>query len=328
MTAAQFWEERYAGTPRVWSGRVNAGLVELTAGLPVGRALDLGCGEGGDALWLARQGWQVTAVDISATALARGRAAAAEAGLPEDRIRWVAHDLTDWQPEQDYDLVSAFFLQSPMELPRREILHRAAASVAPGGHVLVVSHAAPPPWARGHDHHPHHSATPSEEVEALGLSAGEWEVVVAEVRHREAIGPDGQPASLEDSIVLARRVAGERDVAARLRDLEPIFHRSPSGSGREVFEAMLVPDFWEVGASGQVYEREFVLATVAQRYADGVAEGSLEVSDFVARRLAGDTWLVTYDLDQDGRRSRRSTIWTLGPQGWQAVYHQGTLRDA
>ncbi|MCB0912288.1 MAG: class I SAM-dependent methyltransferase, partial [Propionibacteriaceae bacterium] len=152
MGAAEFWEERYAGKPKVWSGRVNPGLVEFASGLPAGRALDLGCGEGGDAVWLARQGWQVTAVDISATAVARGHAAAEAAGVPDDRIRWLAQDLAHWQPEGSYDLVSAFFLQSPMELPRGEVLSRAAAAVAPGGHVLVVSHAAPPPWARGHDH--------------------------------------------------------------------------------------------------------------------------------------------------------------------------------
>jgi len=329
MTAAEFWEQRYAGSPKVWSGRVNPGLAELTAGLPVGRALDLGCGEGGDAVWLGKQGWQVTAVDISATAIARARTAAREAGLPENRIRWVAQDLTDWQPDQEYDLVSAFFLQSPMELPRREILHRAAASVAPGGYVLLVSHAAPPPWARGaHGHHPHHEATPAEEVAALGLVEGEWEIVLAEVRKRDAVGPDGQPAVLQDSIVLARRVAGETSVTAQLRSLEPIFHRSPQGSGRDVFEAILASDFWEVGASGQAYDREFILATVAQRYAEGSVEAPLEVSEFGARPLGGDTWLVTYDLDQGGRRSRRCTVWTRTPEGWQAVYHQGTLRDA
>lgn len=219
MTAAEFWEDRYAGKPKVWSGRVNPGLVEFASGLPVGHALDLGCGEGGDAVWLAQQGWQVTAVDISATAVARGKAAALAAGVPEDRIRWVAQDLVEWRPDRAYDLVSAFFLQSPMELPRREILRRAAGGLVPGGHLLVVSHVAPPPWATGlHTHHRHDFVSPAEEVAALGLEQGEWEVLLAEVRRRDAIGPDGQPASLEDSIVLARRTAGERDVTAEPRD--------------------------------------------------------------------------------------------------------------
>ena len=70
---AGFWEERYASADAVWSGRVNATLAEVVSTLAVGRALDLGCGEGGDAIWLAQQGWQVTAVDVSPTAIARCR---------------------------------------------------------------------------------------------------------------------------------------------------------------------------------------------------------------------------------------------------------------
>jgi len=210
LEAAEFWEQRYAGSTKVWSGRVNTVLTEVAADLPAGRALDLGCGEGGDAVWLAQRGWQVTAVDISATAVARGRAAATAAGVPDDRITWVAHDLSDWIPEPGFDLVSAFFLQSPVEFARQEILSRAAGSVAQGGHLLVVSHAAPPPWAsQWHVHHAHDLSSPAEEVAALGLDAGEWEIVLAEVRGRESIGPDGKPASLEDSIVLARRAASE-----------------------------------------------------------------------------------------------------------------------
>lgn len=116
-----------------------------------------------------------------------------------------------------------------------------------------------------------------------------------------------------------------RDVAAELRELEPIFHRSPDGSPRAVFERMTAPDYWEVGASGRVYDRDFVLATIAERYARRVPDGGLTVTDFAARPLGGDSWLVTYALDQDGRTSRRSTIWTDTGEGWLAVYHQGTL---
>jgi len=205
MGAVEFWEERYASRPQVWSGRANRALVDLVSRFAPRTALDLGCGEGGDAVWLAQQGWRVTAVDISATAVERGRAAAADLGVPADRITWIAQDLAEWSPDGTFDLVSAFFLQSPVELPRAEILRRAAAAVAPGGYLLLVTHAAPPPWATGLDRHHHDFHTPAEELEALGLHPTQWEALVAETRLRAATGPDGQPAELEDAIVLARR---------------------------------------------------------------------------------------------------------------------------
>lgn len=205
MGAVQFWEERYASRPQVWSGRANQVLVDLVSGFAPRTALDLGCGEGGDAVWLAQQGWRVTAVDISTTAVERGRAAAADLGVPADRITWVAQDLAEWSPGGTFDLVSAFFLQSPVELPRAEILRRAAGAVAPGGYLLLVTHAAPPPWATALDSHHHDFHAPDEELEALGLHPTEWEALVAETRQRSATGPDGQPAELEDAIVLARR---------------------------------------------------------------------------------------------------------------------------
>jgi hypothetical protein len=329
MGAVEFWEDRYGSKEQVWSGRVNRVLVDVASDLLPGRALDLGCGEGGDAIWLAQRGWQVTAMDISTIAVERGRTAALATGVPADRITWVAQDLADWTPSATFDLVSAFFLHSPVELPREEILRRAASAVAPGGHLLVVAHAAPPPWWTPDQHEHAHEAlpTPEEELASLRLAAGEWDVVIAEARLRPTTDPEGKPVEILDGVVLVRRrlPEGERDVASELRALEPIFHRSPAGSTREHFEAMTVPDYWEVGASGRPYEREFVLATVTERHHTGAADGPLDVTDFAVRRLDGDAWLVTYDLDQDGRRSRRSTIWLDTPGGWVAVYHQGTL---
>ncbi len=203
MTAVQFWEERYAGR-QVWSGKVNATMAALVAELPTGRALELGCGEGGDAVWLAEQGWQVTAVDISPTAIERGRVAAAERGLAE-RIEWIAADLSDWAPDGSFDLVTASFLQSPLELERAGILRRAAQAVAPGGRLLLVSHAAAPPWASGLQHGHAEFPQPATELAMLELPADGWDVVIAEVRQRPAVGPDGTAAELDDTVVLVQR---------------------------------------------------------------------------------------------------------------------------
>lgn len=213
--AAIFWEGRYAERHRIWSGEPNAALVDATSGLRPGRALDLGCGEGGDTVWLAEQGWQVTGVDISATAVARGRALAAARGVAEGRITWLVGDLAAWEPADRYDLVTSCFLHSPVDFPRVGVLRRAAAAVAPGGHLLVVAHAEPPPWSRrhhdgegeegGHHHGPHDFPSPDDERAALGLDEDDWDVVVSEVRDREATGPDGERATLRDAVTLARR---------------------------------------------------------------------------------------------------------------------------
>ena len=202
LTPAEAWEFRYAEQPQRWSGNPNATLVDLVGGLTPGRALDLGSGEGGDAVWLARQGWQVTGVDISPTAAARARGAAIEAGV-DDRTRFEAHDLSTWEPDGPYDLVTASFFHSREELPRTEILRRAAGHVAPGGHLAIVSHAAPPPWSEHHDHDDD-LLDADGEIAALGLGEG-WEVVVAEHRTRAATSPGGEAAHLEDVAVLLRR---------------------------------------------------------------------------------------------------------------------------
>ncbi|HET7724779.1 MAG TPA: methyltransferase domain-containing protein [Propionibacteriaceae bacterium] len=200
---SDFWEDRYASSERVWSGRVNDTVVQVVSGLAPGRALDLGCGEGGDVIWLAQHGWEATGVDISETATRRAAAAAREAGIPEERAQFVAADLATWVPTGTYDLVTASFLQSPVHLPREEILRRASQHVGRGGRLLVVAHAAMPPWADAHAHHHDDLPSPEQEVEAIGLDT--WDVEVAEVRSREAIGPDGRQVVLDDSVVCLRR---------------------------------------------------------------------------------------------------------------------------
>ncbi len=200
-----FWDQRYGEREQSWSGRPNAALIDTAEDMPPGRALDLGAGEGGDAIWLARQGWQVTAVDISRVALDRAARAAAEAGIDAERIEWVPADLATWEPAGRVDLISACFFQSPVELPRDEVLRRLSGSIAPGGHLLVVSHASPPPWARDHEGHGPALRSAEEEVAALDLPSRDWEVLVAEDRPRAVTGPDGQEATIDDAVVLFGR---------------------------------------------------------------------------------------------------------------------------
>jgi hypothetical protein len=113
-------------------------------------------------------------------------------------------------------------------------------------------------------------------------------------------------------------------VAEELAAREPIFHRPEFGTTRADFEAMMDDGFFEVGASGKKYSRQFVLDALELR--DHTAAERLVVTDFACRRLSNDTWLVTYLLEQpNARMSRRSTLWRLSAQGWKILYHQGTL---
>ena len=117
------------------------------------------------------------------------------------------------------------------------------------------------------------------------------------------------------------------DAATELRDLEPIFHRSPPGTTRAQFAKMVADDYWEVGASGTVYRRDEVLDVLERRYADPAydPEAGLEVSGFACRAAGDGTWLVTYGLRQDARLTRRLTVWRREAGAWIALYHQGTV---
>jgi SAM-dependent methyltransferase len=200
--ARQFWEERYSSTGRIWSGRVNAHLAEVAADLPPGRALDLGCGEGADAVWLAERGWRVLAVDVSATALRRATEAASQRNLLE-RIDFQCHDLNEGFPDGTFDLVSAQYLHSPARLDREAVLRRAAEHVAPGGVLLIVDHAEAPPWSQ----HQHHDFPGVEDVLAsLRLDAG-WTRLRTETVERETLGPDDRAATVTDNVMVLRRAA-------------------------------------------------------------------------------------------------------------------------
>lgn len=135
---AAAWDERYASAEALWSGRANHALVEVAGALAPGRALDVGCGEGGDAVWLATRGWDVTGLDISRVALERAAAAAAEADVA-GRCTWVQGELPAGLPPGTWDLVSAQYLHLRADL-RPQVWGGLAAAVAPGGTLLVVAH--------------------------------------------------------------------------------------------------------------------------------------------------------------------------------------------
>ncbi|QKW08345.1 class I SAM-dependent methyltransferase [Streptomyces sp. NA04227] len=204
-TETAFWDALYNDSDRVWSGLPNHALVREAGGLTPGRALDLGCGEGADAIWLALEGWQVTGVDISRTALDRAERHAADKGVDGDRIDWQRHDLATSFPAGPFDLVSAHFLHSPGDLPREAVLRRAAATVAPGGVLLVVGHAGWPAWAVDPDHDVHFP-TPQEVFAALELPEEEWELLVSETYERPAARPDGTMGTRRDNTLKVRRL--------------------------------------------------------------------------------------------------------------------------
>lgn len=122
------------------------------------------------------------------------------------------------------------------------------------------------------------------------------------------------------------------DVLDELIKREPIFHHPEFGRARQDFEAMTAAEFWEVGASGRRYNREYVIDEVVRRYADpqyhGLAsspEDGWKTTDFYCLEIAKDNYLLTYTLHQGSRITQRSTIWRKNGADWKIVYHQGTL---
>jgi len=199
----EFWDARYAGSTRVWSGNPNARLVEQVTGLEPGRALDVGCGEGADVVWLAAQGWDATGVDVSQVALDRAAGHADEAGLAE-RTSWQRVDVVGGGAlPGGYDLVCAAYLHPPTAL-FADTYAAVLGAVRPGGRVLVLAH------------HPADSGTglrnPAlvhllfgpEQLVAL-LDPDEWEVEVADAPTREITDADGARVTLTDTVVRALR---------------------------------------------------------------------------------------------------------------------------
>lgn len=203
---ARDWDERYTGDGRavsMWSGRPNGALVAEVADLVPGTALDVGCGEGADAIWLARQGWQVTAVDPSRVAL--GRAEAAAAREADVAVTWVRAGLLDMPGGTGvHDLVSAQYAV----LRRDDDLATISAllgAVAPGGTLLVVHHELEPKHAAEHGFDPAAHVMPGDVAAHLD---DRWEVEVHETRPRlGSVPPDSR--HIRDVVLRARRLAGD-----------------------------------------------------------------------------------------------------------------------
>lgn len=138
---ARAWDERYAATELVWSSGPNLFVEAELSGLPPGRAVDLAAGEGRNALWLAEQGWQVTAVDFSAVGLEKGRRLLAAHERARDlHVAWVQHDVLTFDPGPvGYDLALLAYLQLSAD-ERRTAVRIGFGSLAVGGHLLVVAH--------------------------------------------------------------------------------------------------------------------------------------------------------------------------------------------
>jgi SAM-dependent methyltransferase len=195
---AETWNERYAATDRLWSAGPNQFLAAEAADLEPGRAIDLACGEGRNAVWLAERGWAVTAVDFAEVALDRGRAAAAERELEVD---FVCADVVAYEPDvHAFDLVAVLYLHLPAG-ERDVVFQRAAEAVAPGGTFLLVGHdRSNIEHGYGGPDDPAVLNTPDEVASALdGL-----EVERAEVVEREVETADGVRVAL-DTLVRAHR---------------------------------------------------------------------------------------------------------------------------
>ncbi|HEX3542202.1 MAG TPA: class I SAM-dependent methyltransferase [Acidimicrobiales bacterium] len=201
------WDERYSASNRIWSGAPNGTLITETAQEIPGRALDVGCGEGADAVWLARHGWQVTGLDVSAVALSRAREAAKDAGV---EIEWVHGGLVDAGLSAGaFDLVTAHYPALP-KTPGHNTERTLLGLVAPGGTLLVVFHA-----DFDTQHLKDRGIDPEDYVwmsHAVAALDDKWTIEVNERRPRQ-IPAGGDARHTADLVLRARRASpdGERN---------------------------------------------------------------------------------------------------------------------
>lgn len=210
MYTQEFWDARYRTADTIWSGNPNPHLVTQVADISAGSALDVGCGEGADAIWLAAHGWQVTGIDVSTVALERAAEQAANAGAEiADRITWQQADILSWDPAPaQFDLVSAQFIHLPGPI-RQTVYRRLAAAVRPGGSLLIVGHhPSDLETSIGRPNLPDLFFT-ADQI-AAALDPDDWQVIIAAAPERETLDPDGRSVTIRDAVVHAvrRTVAG------------------------------------------------------------------------------------------------------------------------
>jgi len=203
MNDQNLWDERYRSSSAIWSGDPNPQLVSEVSGLTPGSALDVGCGEGADAIWLTEHGWHVTAVDISSVALEHARAAEVNAHL-DWGIDWRhVNVVAEPPPTLFYDLISAQFMHL-LPIPREVLFRGLAEAVKPGGTLLIVGHdpsdlqttARRPP-------NPEVFYTAAHVAELLPPQR--WEIVATATRARSATDPTGQTITVHDAVLRARK---------------------------------------------------------------------------------------------------------------------------
>ncbi|WP_417824069.1 class I SAM-dependent methyltransferase [Thalassospira lucentensis] len=202
MDPTEFWEQHYEKATSETSGRPTAVLEKFVTDRTSGAALELGCGKGDDAVWLAKNGWAVTAIDISATAMGYARANAVRNGVLE-KITFDQRDLMTDFPKGSFALVTAQFLESPVVFARNSIINCASRLVAPGGLLLVTSHGSVPSWSweKPDKYYP----KPTEALENLSLDLGEWTQICVDNLERLAKGPNGEEGMVLDTVIALER---------------------------------------------------------------------------------------------------------------------------
>jgi SAM-dependent methyltransferase len=199
-----YWDAHWTGSAAAAGGEappVNPHLVAEVSGLTPGTALEAGCGEGAEAVWLAGRGWQVTAVDLSSAALERA-AQHARDGDVAGRLRWVEADLTVWDPGTQFDLVTTHYAHPA--IPQLAFYDRISRWVAPGGTLLIVGHRHGPGSTR-HGHHPPAEASTTVADLTAALDDVRWHVVTATEHTRTLAVHGGQAIPLDDVVVRATR---------------------------------------------------------------------------------------------------------------------------
>lgn len=216
------WSSERAGA--MGTGDPNPHLLSQVEILEPGSAIDAGCGAGAEAIWLATAGWTVTAADVADVAIAHGERRAVEAGVA-DRIQWVQADLSSWEPDQEYDLVSTCYAHPA--IPQLEFYRRIATWVAPHGTLLIVGHLHHDDTMTHdqsrHEHHggnghghihgqdveydarpPTQASTTAAAITQL-LDSEAWDIATAEESQRSITGPGGRETTIHDVVVRATR---------------------------------------------------------------------------------------------------------------------------